>query len=278
MVFFGGALVLAPWIVVLAAIQQQSADGFHLRLTSLGMSVFVVVGLLTTAAVCRRQAPETVLLTSATATFLFIAAWFNTVTAKRGPFTEALSYDLLVKLPMIVLCLWLALRLARDRGEHRAVPGWIPAACVLAALVLTPWFITVLSFIQRTGELHNLTFFWVGVDAFELVGMVATGWLLLRGSPFVAVSAAITATLLFSDAWFNVVTTVDRAHLGALLMALIELPLAGYSLFIASGEVGSWPDRRQMRPVGGHRAGRRRAQTAQSIAGVSPDRTSGRLP
>jgi hypothetical protein len=71
--------------------------------------------------------------------------------------------------------------------------------------------------------------------------MAATGWYLYRRSPYVAVSAVVTAALLFSDAWFNVVTTVRVAHRAALVMALVELPLAIYSVIIASREVRSWP-------------------------------------
>jgi hypothetical protein len=101
--------------------------------------------------------------------------------------------------------------------------------------------VTVLLLIQRTQELHNLRLFWTGLDLFELIGMAATGWFLYRRSPYVAVSAMVTAALLFSDAWFNVVTTVHIAHRAALVMALVEVPLAIYSVIIAGREVRSWP-------------------------------------
>jgi hypothetical protein len=87
------------------------------------------------------------------------------------------------------------------------VPAWVPTAFVAATIVLVPWFVTVLLLIQRTDELHNLRLFWTGLDIFELVSMAASGWYLYRRSPYVAVSAMVTAALLFSDAWFNVVTT-----------------------------------------------------------------------
>jgi len=83
--------------------------------------------------------------------------------------------------------------------------------------------------------------FWTGLDIFELVSMAASGWYLYRRSPYTAVSAMVTAALLFSDAWFNVVTTVHVAHRAALAMALVELPLAIYSVVIAGREVRSWP-------------------------------------
>jgi hypothetical protein len=241
LVYGGGAVLLAPWIVVLALTQKQSTDGYHLRLTSLGMSVFIVAGLVRTAITCRRRHPDVVVPASLAATFLFMAGWFNTITAKHGPLAIALAYDVFVKLPTIVLALWLALRIARDRGAHHSVPGWVPTAFVAATVVLVPWFVAVFLLIQRTSELHNLRLFWTGLDIFELVSMAATGWYLYRRSPYVAVSAMVTAALLFSDAWFNVVTTVHVAHRAALAMALVELPLAIYSVIIASREVQSWP-------------------------------------
>ena len=147
---------------------------------------------------------------------------------------------MLVKLPTIALALWLALRIARDRGAYHSVPGWVPTALAAATVVLVPWFVAVFLLIQRTSELHNLRLFWTGLDIFELVSMAATGWYLYRRSPYLAVSAMVTAALLFSDAWFNVVTTVHVAHRAALAMALIELPLAIYSVLIATREVQSW--------------------------------------
>jgi hypothetical protein len=241
LVYGGGAVLLAPWIVVLALTQKQSTDGYHLRLSSLGMSVFIVAGLVRTAITCRRQHPDVVLPASLAATFLFMSGWFTTITAKHGPLAIAIAYDVFVKLPTIVLALWLALRIARDRGAHHSVPAWVPTAFVAATVVLVPWFVTVLLLIQRTNELHNLRLFWTGLDVFELIGMAATGWFLYRRSPCVAVSAMVTAALLFSDAWFNVVTTVHIAHRAALVMALVEVPLAIYSVIIAGREVRSWP-------------------------------------
>jgi hypothetical protein len=241
LVYGGGAVLLAPWIVVLALSQKQSTDGYHLRLSSLGMSVFIVAGLVWTAFTCRRQYPGAVVPASLAATFLFISGWFNTITAKHGPLAIALAYDVLVKLPTIVLALWLALRMARDLGTHHSVPAWVPTAFAAAAVILVPWFVTVFLIIQRTSELHNLRLFWTGLDIFELVSMAATGWYLYRRSPYAAVSAMVTAALLFSDAWFNVVTTVHVAHRAALVMALVELPLGIYAIVIAGREVRSWP-------------------------------------
>ncbi len=112
LVYGGGAILLAPWIVVLALSQKQSTDGYHLRLSSVGMSVLIVAGFVRTAITCRRHYPGVVGPASLAATFLFISGWFNTITVKHAPLAIALAYDVFVKLPTIVLALWLALRMA----------------------------------------------------------------------------------------------------------------------------------------------------------------------
>src|ERR1700733_1289099 len=192
LIYGGGAVLLAPWIVVLALSQKQSTNGYHLRLTSLGISVFIVAGLVRTAIRCRRQHPDVVVPASLTATFLFMAGWFNTITAEDGPLAIADAYDRLVKLTTIALALWLALRIASHRGAYHSVPGWVPTALAAATVVLVPWFVAVFLLIQRTSELHNLRLFWTGLDIFELVSMAATGWYLYRRSPYLAVSAMVT--------------------------------------------------------------------------------------
>ena len=87
-----------------------------------------------------RQYPGVVVPASLAATFLFNSGWFTTITAKHAPLAIALAYDVFVKLPTIVLALWLALRMARDRGAHHSVPAWVPTAFVAATVVPVPWF------------------------------------------------------------------------------------------------------------------------------------------
>jgi hypothetical protein len=112
--------------------------------------------------------------------------------------------------------------------------------CIVAVVVLIPLFITGASLSPRTGQLHNLRLFWSGLDVFELIGMALTGLCLLRHSPYVAGAGTITGTLLISDAWFNIITTVGQSHRAALAMAFVEVPVAVYSFVIARREISSW--------------------------------------
>jgi hypothetical protein len=239
-VFGGGAILLAPWIVVLYLSQPQVAGGYHLRLTSLGMSVFTIVGLLMAAVAFRKQRPNAVVWIGSAATYLFISAWFDTITANHRPVTVAFIYEFWVKVPLIAYSIWFALKATRNRGTRGSVPRWFPILCVVAVVVLIPLFIIVASVAPRTAQLHNLRLFWTGLDIFELIGMALTGWCLFRRSRYVAVTATITGTLLFSDAWFNFVTTVGKQHRAAFVMALVEVPASFYSFVIARREIYSW--------------------------------------
>ncbi|HVA08666.1 MAG TPA: hypothetical protein VNG12_18180 [Acidimicrobiales bacterium] len=240
LIYGGGAVFLAPWIVLLYLSQPQEAGAYHLKLTSLGMSVFSVVALLVSAAAFRKRASTAVVWGTSAATYLFISGWFNTLTTNHGPLAIVLLNDALVKMPLIVLSIWFALNMTRTRGSNVAVPRWFPNVCLAAAIVFIPLFITAASVTPRTAQLHNLRLFWTGLDVFELIGMALTGWYLLRRSPNVAIAATITGSIMFSDAWFNVVTTVGNPHRAALVMAVVEVPIAIYSFRIARRQVSSW--------------------------------------
>ena len=158
LVYGGGAILLAPWIVVPALSQKQEYRRLPPPAVVTG-NVSIHSG---------RARPDGDHVSSA-------VSWrgradliggdvplhlrlVNTITVKHAPLAIALAYDVFVKLvfPTIVLALWLALRMARDRGAHSLVPAWVPTAFVAARVLLVPWFVAVLLLIQRTNELHNL--------------------------------------------------------------------------------------------------------------------------
>jgi hypothetical protein len=240
LLYSGGAVLLIPWIVVLYFSQREVAGGYHLKLTSLGMSVFTVVGLLLAAAAFRKGAASAVVWIASAATYLFISGCFDSITADHRPLLVVRLYDLWVKVPLIAYSIWFAVKLSRDRGSRDSVPRWFPKVCVVAVVVLIPLFITVATVAPRNAQLHNLRLFWTGLDIFEFLGMALTAWCLFRRSRYVAVTATITGTLLFSDAWFNFVTTIGKAHRAAFVMALVEVPISFYSFVIARREVSSW--------------------------------------
>ena len=69
---------------------------------------------------------------------------------------------------------------------------------------------------------------WVGLDASEILGLIATGYLFVRGDERHRLLAAVTSTLFLTDAWFDVTTaTPGLQRWVAIGMAVgAEVPLA----------------------------------------------------
>jgi len=76
---------------------------------------------------------------------------------------------------------------------------------------------------------------WVGLDALEAFGLLATGWLIARGDRRYAVTATLTGTALLVDAWFDVLTSTSRSELllAAAMAGAVELPLSFLCYFLA---------------------------------------------
>ncbi|MEW1640052.1 hypothetical protein AB0469_39065 [Streptomyces sp. NPDC093801] len=109
------------------------------------------------------------------------------------------------------------------RGMRRA--GWLLVAC---GLTLLPWLYVLASGLPATATAAHWPVVWVGLDALEALGLIATGLLAARGDRRHALAAAATATLLVVDAWFDTTTAAPGGDFAtALAMALgAELPLA----------------------------------------------------
>jgi hypothetical protein len=109
------------------------------------------------------------------------------------------------------------------RGMRRA--GWLLVACGLALL---PWLYVLATGLPATATAAHWPVAWVGLDALEALGLIATGLLAARGDRRHALAAAATATLLVVDAWFDTTTAAAGGDFAtAVAMALgAELPLA----------------------------------------------------
>jgi hypothetical protein len=100
------------------------------------------------------------------------------------------------------------------------------------------------------------------VLAVLLVSVAVAAW---RASPRLEAAATATATLLFVDAWFDILTSQSgRDRLVAIALAvLVEIPLAVVCLLIARDT-----ERRFLRPV---------QRVADSLMRARPARESGRM-
>jgi hypothetical protein len=99
---------------------------------------------------------------------------------------------------------------------------------VVICVILAAW-IAVLALTLRAH--FRVTYWpavWVGLDIAELAGFVATAWAAWRQRQILIVFLIITATLLLSDAWFDMALDYgSRGFVVSLLEAiLVEIPLA----------------------------------------------------
>jgi hypothetical protein len=94
---------------------------------------------------------------------------------------------------------------------------------------------------------------WLGLDSMEGLGLLATGLLLLRRDNRCCLTAAVTAALILTDAWFDVTTAAPGAALvlAVAMAACVEIP---GSLLCAAVAVRTFPRPAAVTPTR-HRAG-----------------------
>jgi hypothetical protein len=115
-------------------------------------------------------------------------------------------------------------------------PGrWVVALFALGALVLLPWVGLLVVELPSAHRAAHWDIAWAGFDVglALLLGTVAvTAW---RRSPWFEGAATATATLLYVDAWFDILTSSSNAELGLAVTeaVFVELPLAVICLLLA---------------------------------------------
>jgi hypothetical protein len=124
---------------------------------------------------------------------------------------------------------------AREITRVRTVPWWVGPAFAVLAVGTVPWVVFLAVSLPRHATFAHYRGVWVGFDI-ALIGVLATtavqAW---RGRPQVALAATAAATMLFVDAWFDVLTTPPgRQMIVSLILAGgVEIPLALICLWIA---------------------------------------------
>ena len=120
--------------------------------------------------------------------------------------------------------------------RERVIPNrWFTSLLVLGGALLITWTL-VLAYrlpAQHTSQHWDLA--WVGFDVALAAALGAWGWSIARREPWAPSAAAVVATLLLCDAWFdNVLANGHGEQLEAALEAvLVELPLALFCVWTA---------------------------------------------
>jgi uncharacterized membrane protein len=106
---------------------------------------------------------------------------------------------------------------------------------VVGAVLLVPWTFVLAVRLPARHTSQHWDIAWVGFDVALAVSLAATGWAIVRRSVWAPSAAAIAATLLFCDAWFdNMLASGSGERMEAAVEAgLVDIPLALICLWLA---------------------------------------------
>jgi hypothetical protein len=112
---------------------------------------------------------------------------------------------------------------------------WIPPLLALGAFLLVPWTLLLAYRLPERHTSQHWDVAWVGLDAAIAIALALTAWSIARRSASAPVTAAVAATLLLCDAWFDIVLASGRGEQVEAMIeaALIEIPLAIFLVVLA---------------------------------------------
>jgi hypothetical protein len=114
-VFALSAVVLLPWIVLLAVALPSTHRAEHWDVAWAGFDVMLALLLLAVAITAWRRSPWLEGAATAAATLLFVDVWFDVLTSStRTELVMAIVEAIVVELPLAVVCLLIA-----RSAEHR---------------------------------------------------------------------------------------------------------------------------------------------------------------
>ncbi len=120
---------------------------------------------------------------------------------------------------------------ARRTRRRQVVLVVIVAGCIALAAWTGVLAVTLPRY-YRSGDWRGA---WVGFDILLLAALAATGWAAWRGRQVLIVCLMVLATLLFCDAWFDVVLDLRTPGFQVSLLSavIVELPLAALAIAAA---------------------------------------------
>jgi hypothetical protein len=117
--FLGCAVILLPWIVVVAVTLPSRELSENYDVAWAGYDVLLLIGLLSTAVSALRRSRRLPIAAAATGALLLADAWFDVLTSPGGwDLAEAAAMSLIVELPLTGMCFWLAFH-SQEVAEQR---------------------------------------------------------------------------------------------------------------------------------------------------------------
>jgi hypothetical protein len=115
------------------------------------------------------------------------------------------------------------------------LPRWLGPLALFCAVALIPWMVYLAKTLPSRQRAVDYDIAWIGYDAAMAVVLAALAYCALRRKPATGAIAAVLATMLVIDAWFDIVTTEKRDQLMMAIAsaALAEIPLAIICAWVA---------------------------------------------
>jgi len=118
--------------------------------------------------------------------------------------------------------------MASSSSGERRLPTALVVAFLVGAVLMVPWTIYLGYSLPRREVTKHYDAMWVGFDLLLIVVMLRVAYLAARRRRQVEISAAVLATLLVVDAWFDLMSSSGhRQFMTAVATAVfVELPTA----------------------------------------------------
>lgn len=117
----------------------------------------------------------------------------------------------------------------------RNVPHWTGWLLLVLGVFTLPWTANLAVYLPDKAEAAHYNASWVGFDLLLCALLIRTGWSLLHRRAYVEVTAAMTAVMLFIDAWFDVLSAATPKEFAVALTLAVcaELPLGIFCLWVS---------------------------------------------
>ncbi|WP_238013577.1 hypothetical protein KZZ52_38585 [Dactylosporangium sp. AC04546] len=121
----------------------------------------------------------------------------------------------------------------RTLAQERARLRFIVVAAI-ASVVMIPWIAILAATLPPRYLAGHWRVTWVGFDLVLGAALAVTAWAALRRRRIVILAAAVSGSLLASDAWFDIMTASGPERWVSIATGVfVELPLAGWLFFVA---------------------------------------------
>ncbi|HYZ57372.1 MAG TPA: hypothetical protein VE733_28240 [Streptosporangiaceae bacterium] len=144
----------------------------------------------------------------------------------------------------------LTCNLPRHRGKTGPIPRqallhWLTSLVAVSAMVLLPWIAYLAVTLPQAISARHWPLVWSGLDGAMAAGLAATALLAIRRDHRIAFVAVSTATLLLTDAWFDVCTSPQGKPLAWAIVDMgVEVAEAAACLVLARAVWQGRQDRR----------------------------------